>query len=74
MGLSTIKKIISLEQNALFEKIQKLLDEEMIVAYTVEVKPLTIADYTERLEKAERQIKKGNYLTQEQAEKAANDW
>jgi hypothetical protein len=46
----------------------------MTVAYTVDGKPLTKAMYNERLQFAEQQLKSGEYTTQENLEKEAENW
>lgn len=79
MSLQTVKidvmqKLLSVSTEALLEKINKILDKEMIVAYTVEGKPLTQKAYNKRLQKAEQQIKSGNYITQEELEKESENW
>ena len=43
-----------------------ILDNEIIVGYSVEGKPLTKKEYNKRLEKAEAQIASGKFLTQEE--------
>lgn len=79
MSLQTVKidvmqKLLSVSTEALLEKINKILDNEMIVAYTVEGKPLTQKAYNKRLQKAEQQIKLGNYITQKELEKESENW
>jgi len=79
MSLQTVKldivqKLLSVERESLLEKINKLLEKEMIVAYTVEGKPLTKEAYNKRLKKAEQQIKSGDYFTQEELEKESENW
>jgi hypothetical protein len=49
-------------------------DKEEIVAYTTSGKPLTKKDYNQRLEKAENQIASGEYISQEELEKEAENW
>jgi len=48
--------------------------EEEIVAYTVEGKPLTKSEYRQELLAAETEIEKGEYITQEDFEKEAENW
>lgn len=69
-----MQKIMSVSKPGLLEKIDKLLDEEMIVGYTVEGEPLTKSAYNQRLQKAEAQLKSGQYTTQEDLEKEAEGW
>ncbi len=72
--LDVMQKIMSVSTPSLLEKINNILDNEMIVAYTVDGKPLTKAMYNERLHLAEQQLKSGEYSTQEDFEKEAENW
>lgn len=72
--LDVVQKILAVRKESIIEKINKILDKEIIVGYTAEGKPLTKEAYNKRLKKAEAQIKSGNYLTQEEIEKESEDW
>jgi len=72
--LDVVQKLLSVQKESLLNKINKILDKEMIVAYTIEGKPLTKNDYNKRLHKAEQQIKSGDYLTQQELEKESENW
>ena len=48
--------------------------ENDIVAYTIDGKPLTRLAYKEELQEAKAEITKGKYITQEDLEKEANNW
>lgn len=72
--LSVLQKIMEIDKPALLNKINILLDEEMIVGYTSTGKPLTKEAYNKRLKKAEKQLKTGNFLTQEELEKESENW
>jgi hypothetical protein len=72
--LDVMQKIMSVSTPSLLEKINNILDNEMIVAYTVDGKPLTKAMYNERLDLAEKQLQSGEYITQEDLEKEAENW
>ena len=72
--LDVMKKIMGVSTPSLLEKINKILDNEMIVAYTVDGKPLTKAMYNQRLHLAEQQLQSGEYTTQENLEKEAENW
>ena len=72
--INLVQKILSLQKESIIEKINKILEKEMIVGYTVEGKPLTKKAYNKRLEKAEQEIESGNYVTQEELEKEAANW
>lgn len=49
-------------------------EEEEIVAYTVEGKPLTKSEYRQELLDAESEISRGEYTTQEDLEKESENW
>ena len=72
--IDVMQKLLSVSTEALLEKINKILDKEMVVAYTVEGKPLTQKAYNKRLQRAEQQIRSGNYITQEELEKESENW
>jgi hypothetical protein len=72
--LDIVQKILAVKTESIIEKINKILDKEMIVGYTVEGKPLTKKAYNKRLQKAEEQIRSGNYVTQEEIEKESENW
>ena len=48
--------------------------ENDIVAYTVDGIPLNRIAYKEELQKAKEEIKRGEYITQEDLEKESNNW
>lgn len=72
--LDIVQKILSVKTESIIEKINKILDKEVIVGYTAEGKPLTREAYNKRLEKAEGQIQSGDYLTQEEIERESENW
>ncbi|MEX2379111.1 MAG: hypothetical protein WD530_00080 [Vicingaceae bacterium] len=72
--LSLVQKILSLNQESVIDKIDELLEREMIVGYTVDGKPLTKAAYNERIAIAEKQLQKGETISQEDLEKESENW
>jgi len=72
--LNVVKKILSLEQEAVIKKIEQILDNEMVVGYTVDGKPLTQKAYNERIELAEKQLKNGQTISQDDLEKESENW
>lgn len=72
--LEVMQKIMNVSAESLLVKIDKMLDEEMIVGYTALGEPLTKEAYDQRLARAEEQIASGNYITQEALEKEAENW
>lgn len=72
--LDVVQKILTIKKESIIQKINKILDKEIIVGYTAEGKPLTKEAYNKRLQKAEEQIQSGDYLTQEEIEKESENW
>ena len=72
--LNLVQKLLSVQKASLIEKIGALLDKEMTVGYTADGKPLTKGMYDKRLQKAEEQIAKGNFISQEDLEKESENW
>ena len=72
--IDVVQKILSVKKESIIDKINTILDEEMIVGYTIGGEPLTRKAYNARLEKAENQIASGDYLTQEEIEKESENW
>lgn len=72
--LSIVKKILSLDQVSVINKIDKILEREMIVGYTVDGMPLTKEKYNQRIAVAEAQLKKGETISQEDLEKESENW
>tara|TARA_B100000965_G_scaffold92733_1_gene75610 strand:+ start:44113 stop:44589 length:477 start_codon:yes stop_codon:yes gene_type:complete len=72
--LSLVQKILSLNQESVIDKIDELLEREMIVGYTVDGKPLIKAAYNERIAIAEKQLQNGESISQEDLEKESENW
>lgn len=72
--INVMQRIMAVKNVSLLDKISKILDEEMIVGYTVEGKPLTKVAYNKRLQKAEKQILSKEYISQEDLEKESENW
>lgn len=72
--LEVIQKIMNVSTESLLEKIDNLLEEELIVGYTAKGESLTKKEYNHRLEKAEREIASGNFLSQQDLEKEIENW
>lgn len=72
--LNVMQKIMNVSQPSLLDKIDKLLEEEMIVGYTVNGNPLTKKAYDLRLLKTEEQLSNGNFISQEDLEQELDKW
>jgi len=71
--LNVMQKIMGVTTPSLLDKINELLDHEMIVGYTVDGEPLTLDAYNKRLKKAVEQLKAGEFISQEDLEKEAEE-
>lgn len=63
--ISIVQRILSLQKESIINKINKILEKEMVVAYTTDGKPLTEATYNKMLEKGTKEIDEENYITHE---------
>lgn len=72
--MNIVKRILSLEQESIIRKIDKILENEMVVGYTVDGKPLTQKAYNERMVLAEKQLKSGQTISQSDLEKESENW
>jgi len=72
--MNIVKRILSLEQESIIRKIDEILENEMVVGYTVDGKPLTQKAYNERMVLAEKQLKSGQTISQGDLEKESENW
>ncbi|HTO15345.1 MAG TPA: hypothetical protein VLZ83_06225 [Edaphocola sp.] len=72
--ISVMQKIMNVSKASLLDKINNILDKEMIVGYTTSGKPLTKQQYNARLLVAEKQIESGETVTQEDLEREIENW
>lgn len=72
--LNLVQRLLLVQKESLIEKVSALLDQEMIVGYTVDGKPLTKAKYDARLKEGESQILKGDYIRQDDLEQESENW
>ena len=72
--LNLVQKILSLDQESIIKKIDDILESEMIVGYTVEGRPLTKTEYNQRMAIAERQLRNGEIIRQEDLERESENW
>ncbi|HNP19023.1 MAG TPA: hypothetical protein PKL31_11350 [Fulvivirga sp.] len=72
--LNVLQKIMGVNKPSLLDKINKLLDKELIVGYTVNGEPLTKDSYNKRLKIAESQLLSGDYISQEELEAESENW
>jgi hypothetical protein len=72
--ISLVQKILSVDQESIIKKIDDILDQEMIVGYTADGQSLTKNQYNERLAVAEKQLREGKVIDQEDLERESEDW
>ena len=72
--IDLVKKILSVKTESIIEKLNKVLEKEMIVGYTVEGKPLLEKEYNKILEKGAKEIEEGNYTTHEAFKNKVANW
>ena len=72
--LDLVEKVLHISTQELIDKLNKILEREMVVAYTVDGKPLTQKDYNNRLAKGEKDIMGGNFSSQEDLENESETW
>ncbi|MDA3893849.1 MAG: hypothetical protein PF517_19485 [Salinivirgaceae bacterium] len=72
--IDILQKIMNVSKISLLDKINDILDKEMIVGYTTGGDPLTKEAYNARLLLAEKQIASGNHISQEDLEKEVENW
>ena len=65
---------MSVSKASLLEKIDAILENEMVVGYATDGTPLTKEMYDARLQKAENQLLSGEYISQEDLEEEAKSW
>ena len=72
--LNIINKLMLVTKESLLSKIETILENEAVVAYTSTGEPLTAKLYNERLKIAEKQLLAGEVITQEDLEKEVENW
>lgn len=69
--------ILNNAKDSVISKLKAIIEKEEkneIVAYTVDGKPLTLQQYQNELEEAEKEIERGDYLTPDELEKEIATW
>jgi hypothetical protein len=71
-----IHQYIDLADERLLNLINAIItqDENTIIAYTTEGKPLTAAEYRKELDLSEKEIENGEFISQEDLEKEIEKW
>ena len=74
MKISLVQKLLSVKDEATLSQIESVLNENVIVAYTVEGTPLTKKEYHKILDEAESEIEKGDFLSHNEVVKISDEW
>ena len=71
-----IQWILNLSEDTLskVDAIKQKTSLNKTVAYTVDGKPLTLSEYQNELEEAEKEIERGDCLTSDELEKEMSTW
>jgi hypothetical protein len=72
--LNLIEKLIGLSDTTTINKIDKLLNKTVISSYETKLKPMTDSEYKLKLERAEKDLKNGRVISQEDLEKESEKW
>jgi hypothetical protein len=72
--LELVQKLLSVKNEVVLNKINEILEKEIIVAYTVDGKPLTKEQYNKSLAAAEKGIKVGKFISHEELVKKSAKW
>ncbi len=72
--IDLVQKLLTVKSEDVLKRINQILDQEVIVAYTVEGKSLTREQYNKNLKAAEKEISSGNFITQEELENKSAEW
>jgi len=73
----TILEYINTADERLLKVVKAVIEsyqEEEIVAFSVEGKPITKANYLESLSKAKLEIENGDFISQKDLEKESENW
>ena len=68
LKIDILQKLMGVSKKSLLDKINNILDNEMVVGYSTDGTPLTKELYNNRLREAEAQIKSGKYISQQELE------
>ena len=72
--LDLVQKLLSVKDEQVLNKINQILEKEIIVAYTVDGKPLTKEQYNKNLASSEKEIKAGNFISHKELEAKSAKW
>tara|TARA_R110002049_G_scaffold35706_1_gene114919 strand:+ start:190 stop:444 length:255 start_codon:yes stop_codon:yes gene_type:complete len=72
--LKLISWISQSQDFSLLQKLKNIFEEEAVVAFSTDGKPLTLKQYNQALEKAEKDIKNGRVNSTEELRKKVASW
>lgn len=72
--MDLVQKLLNIKRESVLKKVEKVLEEEVVVAYSVTGEPLTKSEYISEVKEAEKEIEDGEYLTHEQVLAETKKW
>ena len=72
--IRVVEMLLRVKSEALINQMEKLLEKELVVAYTTDGKPLTQRAYNKRQERAEKELLAGKTINQEDLEREVSKW
>lgn len=72
--LDVLQKIMGVTQSSVLQKINEILNKEMIVGYTVSGEPLDIEAYKNDIDQARKEARSRKVISQEELEKKSKNW
>jgi hypothetical protein len=79
MSLETIKinlakQLFNVEEESVLMEIKSILDNQVVVAYTIKGKPLSVKEYNASLNEAEEDIKAGRTTDSSTLKEEVKQW
>lgn len=72
--IDLIQRLLKVEQASVLKKVESLLSEDEIVAYTVSGEPLTKDAYSQLVKESESAVEEGDYVSHEELLKTIKQW
>ena len=72
--LGLLQQLLQVENESLLKKIGQLIEQEQVVAWTVDGQPLTSSQYDQHLAKGKEQALSGNSIPSDQLKQNLEGW
>ena len=72
--LNFIQEFLRLSNEEVIGKLEKLLQQEKKKKYKLDLKPMTVNDFNEMIDKAEEDVKQGRVMEAKELKKAVKKW